>query len=206
MIQVWGRRNSGNVIKVLWCLRELGRPFGVEEVGGPHGKNKEDWFLALNPNGLVPVLRDEDGYVVWESNVIVRYLAAKYSPGGMWPNDVRARADADRWMDWPMLVQPYMTTLNVGLVRTPSEQRDMRKIEDARRAAADIWAVLDKHLRDRDFVAGAQLTIGDIAIGNLAYRWFNLDVDRQEMPGLQSWYRRLSDRPAFRLEVMRPLA
>jgi glutathione S-transferase len=91
MIQVWGRRNSGNVIKVLWCLRELGRPFGVEEVGGPHGKNKEDWFLALNPNGLVPVLRDEDGYVVWESNVIVRYLAAKYSPGGMWPNDVRGR-------------------------------------------------------------------------------------------------------------------
>jgi len=206
MIQVWGRRNSGNVIKVLWCLRELGRPFDVEEVGGPHGKNKEDWFLALNPNGLVPVVRDEDGYVVWESNVIVRYLAAKYSPGGMWPQDVFARADADRWMDWPMLVQPYMTTLNVGLVRTPSEQRDISKIEVAHRAAADIWAVLDEHLRDRDFVAGAQLTIGDIAIGNLAYRWFNLDVDRPEMPGLQSWYRRLSERKAFQTEVMRPLA
>jgi glutathione S-transferase len=124
----------------------------------------------------------------------------------MWPEDAIARADADRWMDWPMLVQPYMTTLNVGLIRTPSEQRDMSKIEVARRAAADIWAVLDKHLRDRDFVAGSQLTIGDIAIGNLAYRWFNLDVEREEMPGLQSWYRRLSERQAFQTEVMRPLA
>jgi glutathione S-transferase len=206
VIQVWGRRNSGNVVKVLWCLRELNLPFDVEEVGGAHGKNKEPWFLALNPNGLVPVLRDEDGYVVWESNAIIRYLAAKYSSGNMWPEDVRGRADADRWMDWPMLVQPHMTTLNVGLVRTPLEQRDISKIEAARRAAADIWAVLDDHLRARDFAAGARFTIGDIAIGNLAYRWFNLGVDRQEMPSFLAWYRRLSARPAFQGEVMKPLA
>ena len=206
MIRVWGRRNSGNVIKVLWCLRELGRLFDVEEVGGLHGKNKEGWFLALNPNGLVPVLRDEDGYVVWESNVVVRYLAAKYSPGGLWPEDARGRADADRWMDWPMLVQPHMTALNVGLTRTPAAERDTSQIEVARRAAAAIWAVLDEHLRSRDFVAGARFTIGDIAVGNLAYRWFNLDVVRPEMPGLQAWYHRLSERQAFRTEVMRPLA
>ena len=206
MIQVWGRRNSGNVIKVLWCLRELDRPFDVDEVGGAHGKNREDWFLALNPNGLVPVVRDEDGYVVWESNVIVRYLAAKYGRGHMWPEDARARADADRWMDWPMLVQPHMTTLNVGLVRTPPARRDTSKIEVAHGAAADIWAVLDRHLRSRDFVAGDRLTIGDIAVGNLAYRWFNLELDRPEMPGLEAWYRRLAGRPAFQIEVMRPLA
>jgi glutathione S-transferase len=206
MIQVWGRRNSGNVIKVLWCLGELDLSFELQEVGGKFGKNKEAWFLALNPNGLVPVIRDKDAYVVWESNVIVRYLAAKYGAGQLWPEDVRARADADRWMDWPALVQPHMTTLNVGLVRTPPGSRDPAKIAQACRSAADVWAVLDKHLAGGDFVAGQLFTIGDIAIGNLAYRWFNLAIDRPEMPRLEAWYKRLATRPAFQAEVMRALA
>jgi glutathione S-transferase len=206
MIQVWGRGNSGNVIKVLWCLRELGLSFDHEEIGGKFGKNKEAWFLALNPNGLVPVIRDEDEYVVWESNAIVRYLAAKYGAGQLWPEDVRGRADADRWMDWPALVQPHMTTLNVGLVRTPLERRDPTQIEQACRAAADVWAVLDKHLVGRDFVAGQRFTMGDIAIGNLAYRWFNLGLDRPDLPRLEAWYKRLAARPAFQAEVMKALA
>jgi glutathione S-transferase len=206
MIQVWGRGNSGNVIKVLWCLRELGLPFNHEEVGGKFGKNKEAWFLALNPNGLVPVIRDVDEFVVWESNAIVRYLAAKYGAGVLWPLEVRARSDADRWMDWLALVQPHMTTLNVGLVRTPPEKRDNRIIEQARETALAIWHVLDQHLKAREFVAGAHLTMGDIAIGNLAYRWFSFPIERPRMPGLEAWYQRLASRPAFQLEVMKGLA
>src|SRR5258706_11644764 len=134
MIKVWGRRNSGNVIKVVWCLDELGMPFELEEIGGNFGKNREPWFLKMNPNGLVPVI-DDDGYIIWESNAILRYLGAKYSPGKMWREEVRDRGDADRWMDWPMLVQPYMTTLNVQLVRTPQEQRDQKQIDSACHAA-----------------------------------------------------------------------
>ncbi|KJC50468.1 hypothetical protein UP09_05555 [Bradyrhizobium sp. LTSP885] len=206
MIQIWGRGNSGNVIKVLWCLQELALLFDHEEVGGKFGKNREAWFLELNPNGLVPVIRDEDDYVVWESNAIVRYLAAKYGAGQLWPDDVRDRADADRWMDWPSQVQPHMTTLNVSLVRTPPESRDPEKIGKARQEAADIWSVLDKHLVRRDFVAGQQFTMGDIAIGNLAYRWFNLGIDRPNMPGLEAWYQRLAARPAFQAQVMKALA
>lgn len=204
MLKIWGRRNSGNVIKVLWCLDEVGVPFELEELGGTFGGNREPWFLERNPNGLVPTI-DDEGYVLWESNVIVRYLAARYSPGGLWPEDARARADADRWMDWPMLVQPFMTTLNVGLTRTPPEQRNHAELEAAREDAARVWAVLDGHLAGRDFVAGASFTMGDIAVGNLAYRWFNLDLERPDMANLQAWYLRLTERSAFSAQVMRPL-
>jgi glutathione S-transferase len=200
VIHVWGRRNSGNVTKVIWCLRELGLPFHVWEVGSR--QTHERWFLKLNPNGLVPVLRDADGYVVWESNAIVRYLAGKYAAGSLWPEEIQARADADRWMDWPLLVKPYMTTLIAGLARTPRDWNEAIQIKEAWKAAAGIWATLDHHLARREFVAGRTFTMGDIAIGNFAYRWFNLGTDPPEMNALRRWYERLTERPAFQTEIM----
>ncbi|WP_063840130.1 glutathione S-transferase family protein [Bradyrhizobium sp. LTSP885] len=206
MIQVWGRRSSGNVIKVIWCLRELDLPFHVWEVGGRFGQTKERWFLELNPNGLVPVFHDDDGYVVWESNAIVRYVAAKYAMGTLWPDECRARADADRWMDWPLLVQPHMTNLAAGLVRSPEQRRDAVQLKEARQAAVAIWATLNEHLVGREFVAGKNFTMGDIAIGHLAHRWFNLDIDPPEMRALSRWYERLTERPAFQAEIMNACA
>lgn len=179
-VKVWGRRSSANVIKVLWCLEEIGLPFVLEEIGGSFGRNREPWFLALNPNGLVPVI-DDGGYVLWESNAIIRYLAARYSPGRIWPEDSQARADADRWMDWPTGLQPFITALNQGLIRTAPENRDPAVIEPARTKAASIWSIADQHLDHRRYLAGVQFTIAELALGVLAYRWFNLELERPQI-------------------------
>lgn len=205
MINVWGRQNSGNVVKVLWCLDEVGKPYSLIETGGTFGGNKEQSFLKMNPNGRVPVM-DDSGFTLWESNVIVRYLAASYASGSLWPEDPKLRADADRWMDWPQRLQPFMTILNTVLVRTPVHERDNQIVQDATGKAASEWAILNRHLDGRLFVGGENFTIGDIALGNLVYRWFNLPLNRPEMPFLRDWYIRLTERVGYRNQIMRPLA
>ena len=99
MLKIWGRRNSINVQKVLWCCGELGLPFDRVDAGLQFGVNNTPEYKALNPNGLVPTI-DDDGYVRWESHAIVRYLARKHGTGTLLPQDARAAADADRWMEW----------------------------------------------------------------------------------------------------------
>ncbi len=129
MIKIWGRNTSVNVQKVMWAVGELGLPHERIDVGGSFGKNNEPAYLAMNPNGLVPTL-EEDGFVLWESNAIVRYLAAKYGAGTLEPSDMRARARASSWMDWQLTVAaPAVTPVFWGLVRTPPEKRDHAPIE-----------------------------------------------------------------------------
>jgi len=202
MLKIWGRANSINVQKVLWCADELGLKYDRVDIGGAFGQNHEPAYLALNPNGLVPTIED-DGFILWESNSIVRYLAARHATGSLSPSDLRVRADAERWMDWQLTtVLPGMTPVFWGLVRTPPEKRDLKAIEAGRQSSAKAWTILDAVLGKRPYVAGERFTMGDIPLGALCYRWFALPIERPNLPWLKAWYERLATRPAYQKNVM----
>src|SRR4030081_2000679 len=161
MLVIWGRKNSVNVQKVLWCCEEMRLPYRRIDAGGAFGIVDTDAYRKLNPNGLVPTIEDE-GFVLWESNVIVRYLAAKHSPGDLWPDDLRTRADGDRWMDWSASTfLPALRILFLGLIRTAPEKRDAKALEESRVKTAGAVAILDSYLGKRKFLADEQFTMGD---------------------------------------------
>ena len=198
MLKIWGRANSLNVMKVLWTADEVGRPYERVDIGGAFGGNDQPAYLAMNPNGRVPTIED-DGLVLWESNAIVRYLAGRYGAGGLWPHDAKVRADADRWMDWQQTtIAPPMVTLFWGYVRTAPDKRDPAALEAARKQAASIWPALERTLEKRPYVAGDQLTMGDIPVGCMVHRWFALPIERPDFPALAAWYARLKQRPGYR--------
>lgn len=205
MLKIWGRNNSINVQKVLWCCEEMDVPFMRIDAGGEFGGLDTAEFQRRNPNGLVPVLED-DGFVLWESHAIVRYLADCHGRGGLWPEDVRVRADANRWMDWQLgSVWPPFRVVFIGLVRTPATQRDDAAIASAFRSVTDYMRILDAHLKDREYVAGDHFSMGDIPMGAATYRWFNMDIERPDLPHLERWYQHLAARPAYRKVIMLPI-
>jgi glutathione S-transferase len=202
VLKILGRKTSSNVQKVLWCCAELSIPFEREDVGGPFGRNDQPEYLRLNPNGLVPTI-DEDGFILWESNAIVRYLSAKHGVGTLWPRDIAVRADADRWMDWQQTtVGPPMGILFRALLKSPPDDIPRSEVDAALKKAGSVWRILDTHLMQRSFVAGSDLTIGDIALGNAIHRWFKLPLERPELPHLAQWYARLGTRPGYREHVL----
>jgi glutathione S-transferase len=206
MLKVWGRKNSINVQKVLWCCSELGVSYERVDAGGPFGVTRDPEYLALNPNGLVPTISD-DGFVLWESNVIVRYLSAKHGAGTMYPEGLRERFDAERWMDWQVgTLWARMRPVFIGLIRTPPDERDEASIESFREQTTEAWSILEAHLEDRDHVLGDALTMADIPLGVSIYRWMQLPVEKPPMPNLEAYLERLSERKAFRDSVMLPLS
>ena len=206
MLRIWGRSNSINVQKVLWCCGELDLRYRRVDVGGPFGGNKEPEYLRLNPNGLVPTISDS-GFVLWESNTIVRYLAAKHGIGTLCPEDLAERADADRWMDWQLgTLWANLRPAFIGLVRTPPENRDPAQIAASIEKTSGTWAMLDTHLATRDYVTGPAFTMADIPLGVTAYRWFNLQIERPPMLNLEAWYERLCARSPYKATVTLPLS
>ena len=202
MLTIWGRSNSINVQKVMWAVAELGVPHQRIDAGGAFGGLDTAEYGAMNPNRKIPVI-DDDGVVVWESNTIVRYLAAKYGAGNLWPADPALRAQADMWMDWMVsTVLPVMHPVFWGLVRTPPEHRDTAAIDAATKELGEVFAILDGHLEDRVFVAGDDLTMGDIPVGAACYRYNVLPIERPSLPNLAAWYDRLQERAAFHAHVM----
>jgi glutathione S-transferase len=205
MITVWGNADSINVQKVLWTCEELALDYHRIDAGRHFGVVGTPAFRELNPNGLVPTIAD-DGYVVWESNTIVRYLAGRYAQNGLLPGDPRARADAERWMDWTnSTLWPALLPLFRAFMRTLAHERDPARIEEQRVAALAVMRILDAHLAGRDYVGGAAFTVGDIAAGCAAWRWFALPIEREDLPHLERWFARLAGRTAFRKTVMTPL-
>jgi len=204
MIKIWGRKNSVNVQKVLWCCDELGIPYERVDAGGEFGGTREPEYLAMNPTALIPTIRD-DGVTLWESNTIVRYLAAKYGAGSLWPEDLAARSLAEKWMDYQLgTVWVAFRAAFLGLVRTPPEKRDPDQIQASLESTAEALAILDAHLAGEEYVAGADLTVGDVALGTTVYRWLNMEIERPEMPNLEAWHDRLTTRPAYQDNVMVP--
>ena len=202
MLDVWGRKNSFNVQKVLWCCEELEIPYQRRDAGGLFGVTDTEGYLARNPTGLVPTIVDGD-FTLYESNAIVRYLAARYGTGTLWPENPAERALADKWMDFQLgTLFPAFKDALIGLIRTAPENRDPGKIAASARATAGVIPVLEEHLEANEFVAGSSLTMGDVALGSLVYRLFELDIERPELPALRAWHERLADRPAYQKTVM----
>jgi glutathione S-transferase len=200
---VWGRHTSSNVQKVLWGCAEMGVPFVRHDMAGKFGFTDE--YLAMNPNRFVPTI-DDDGFILWESNACLRYLARKHGQGALWPEDPQVCADADRWMDWQTATfWPHLRPVFHGLIRTPADQRDNDAIARGVKAAGEATAVLDAALEGRDFVAGDTLTMGDIPVGGVIYRWYEMDIERPERPNVRAWYERLMERPGYAEHIMIPL-
>lgn len=205
MIKVWGRTDSSNVQKVLWCCDELGVPFERVDIGGRFGGNDEPAYRALNPNGLIPTIED-GGFVLWESNSIARYLVDKYGPGQLLPATPEARAHAGRWMDWQLsTITPAMVPLYWGLVRTPEEKRDPQAIDKALQSAGRVWQIVEGHLAKNHYLGGDAFSLGDIPVGVWVHRWYHLPIRRPETPHLKAWYDRLAERPPYRTHVMIPI-
>ena len=204
-IKIWGRRDSSNVQKVLWCCAELGIAFDRVDLGGKFGGNKERPYLDLNPNGLVPTIEDGD-FILWESNTIVRYLTEKYGGGKLLPSNVEGRANAGRWMDWQLsTMNPAIVPLFWGIVRTPEDKRDRAAIEAAVEKTTKAWKMVDDQLAKNTFLAGEAFTIGDIPLGVWAYRWFKLPIERPKLIHLSAWYERLCQRPPYQTHIMIPM-
>ena len=202
MLKILGRNNSSNVQKVIWACEELGLQYTREDVGGPFGGNDEPEYLAINPNGLVPTIVDEN-LVLWESNAIVRYLSNKHRPNLLLPEDPAERATADQWMDWQQTtVGPAMVPVFWGLVRTAPESRDHDAINTSRDRYEHFMSMLNERLGVSQHVAGSEFSMADIPVGIMAYRWFNLDIERADLVNLARWYEGLTQRPAFKNNIM----
>jgi len=201
MLKIWGRINSINVQKVMWAVAELGLPHERADAGGAFGGLDTAEYKSINPNSRVPTI-DDNGVIVWESNTVVRYLAARYGAARLWPIDPAHRSEADRWMDWQQTtIAPDMFPVFWGLVRTPAEKRDMAAIKAAAERLGASWTLLDRLLGERAFTAGADFTMGDIPVGCAYSRYVKLDVAKPSLPHCDAWHQRLQERAGFRQHV-----
>lgn len=206
MLTIWGRNTSSNVMKVLTLCDELGIAYQREDVGGAFGRNNDPLYLSMNPNGTVPTIVDADGTIVWESNAILRYLCASRGGEALYPAAPVARAVVDQWLDWQQTsLNPRMTTLFLGLIRTPEAQRDHAALAAGRDAAEKLFTILDAQLEGRDYITGS-FSIADIAVGPVLHRWFHLPIERAPLPRLRGYYDRLLARPAYAKHCAGPLS
>jgi glutathione S-transferase len=205
MLTVWGRKSSFNLQKVMWLVDELGLAREHIPAGGDHGGLDKPDFLAMNPHGRVPVIKDGTT-VVWESHAILRYLAACYGRGRFWAEDPAERSQADRWMDWSQssLQADFLLGVFWGFYRTPEDLRDQRAVAAKIARCAAHMRLLDRMLADRRYLGGDELTLADIPAGTALYRYFGLEIDRPTIPNVEAWYKRLTERPAYQEHVMIP--
>jgi glutathione S-transferase len=203
MLTIYGRRSSSNVQKVMWLVGELNLTHEHIPVGGDHGGLDDPSFLAMNPNGRIPTIKDDD-VLVWESHAILRYLAAKYAQGSFWSESAAERSRADRWMDWAQTSwQPsFIDGVFWGWYRTPGARLDEAAIARAIHDCAGLMQILDNELADRSYLGGETLTLADIAVGATLYRYFVLDIPRPNVPNAEAWRRRLEARSAYQQHVM----
>lgn len=203
MLKVWGRKTSVNVQKVMWTVAELGLAHQRVDAGGPFGGLDTPEYGALNPNRLVPTIED-NGFVLWESQAIVRYLSETYGRGRLAPEGRLGYARADQWSDWAIttLNGDIIATCFLGLIRTPATERDVAKIAAAAESAGRKLAILDRHLEGRQWIVGEHMTFADICVGTLMYRYFNMDIERPRLGNVIAWYQRLTSRKAYQDHVM----
>ncbi|KQU51333.1 glutathione S-transferase [Bosea sp. Leaf344] len=205
MLTIWGRISSINVQKVVWAAGEVGQTFERIDVGGAFGGNREPSYLARNPNGLIPVLEDGD-VVIWESNSIVRYLAARYGAGWIWEEDPALRADADRWLDWMVTeLQPALTPAFWGLVRKDAQRAPAEAVAESITRTEARLDILEAHLASHGFMGGERFGMADIVIGCGVHRWLNMPVPQRPRPNLRRWYETVSARPAAAPALLLPV-
>ena len=197
MIKIWGRNTSSNVQKAMWAVGELKLPCERIDVGGAFGKTKDPFYLTMNPNSLVPTLEEEDGFTLWESNSVVRYLAARHG-GGLEPADPKVRARAHQWMDWQLsVIGPAITPVFWGMIRTPPEKRDQSAIDTGKEKTTAAAKIMDAQLGKTRFMAGDAFSYGDIPVGVMIRRYMELVPERPAMPNLERWFGEISARASF---------
>lgn len=208
MLRIWGRTSSSNVMKLLWLCEELGIPYERVDAGGAFGRTRDPDYLAMNPNARVPTLEEPDGFALWESNTICRYLVATRAPGhAMHPTEPRARARTERWMDWQLgHLNAPMTVIFFTYVRTPEEKRDMVATAAARNEAEALWDMVENALGDAPYLGGAEPSLADIALGPYLHRWLNLPITRKAQPRLEAWHARLKQRPGYATHIAVPMS
>ena len=170
MLQIWGRRNSNNVMPVMWTVGELGIEFERHNAGGSFGGVDTPEYLEMNPNGKIPVIND-DGFVLFESQAIIRYLSTKYAKGTLAPEDPQAFAIADQWMEWykTTVFGPFLGLL-IAVVRTEEGKRDQGRIFSLNADLGGLLDILDEQLAKHEYVAGDTFTMADIPLGGAIYR------------------------------------
>ena len=205
MLKIWGRTNSNNVKKALWVAEEVGVPYENIPAGGAFGIVSDPAYRTMNPNGLVPTLEDGD-LVLWESNTIVRYLASQYGRSTLWIDDAAARAKAEKWMDWTTstLAIPFRDVF-WNVVRLAPDKQDHTALEKGRHNCCGLFSIVDAALASQPYLSGDKFGIGDIPLGCFAYAWFEMTIERPDLPHLAAWYARLQERPAYQKAVMIPL-
>ncbi len=197
MLKIWGREDSLNTQKVMWCVREPGIEHEQIPAGRHHGIIDEPWYLEMNPNGLIPAM-DDDGFQLWKSNAIVKYLCAKHSLGQMCPDDPLAFADADRWMSWQgSTLGITMRQILVNLVRTSEATRDHAFTDELMAASTGHWKILNGRLEGRQYIMGDRFSMVDFVFGNHVYRWFTYPIPRPDYPHLAAYYDRLRTRQHY---------
>jgi glutathione S-transferase len=204
MLTVWGRKTSSNVQALMWCVGELGLAYERHDVGHRYGGNDTPEFLAMNPNGTVPVLKDGDDAPLWETGAVLRYLAHRYAAPPFWPAAIAARAQVDKWAEWAKLNVAMSFTAPVfwRVVRTAPRDQDPAAIAAALAALAPKLVIAEAQLSRHAFLAGDDFTLADIQLGHVLYRYYDIAIARPELPALQRYYDRLTVRPAFRAHVM----
>lgn len=205
MLKLWGRTNSINVMKVIWTLAEIGLPYERVDAGMEFGIVDTEFYKSINPNSRVPTI-DDDGFTLFESNTIVRYLCAKHSMGKLYPEDLRERADAERWMDWATAqLHPVITPVFWNLIRSAPEKRNLAAIADNTAASNKTFPVLEWALANRPYLGGGSIGMGDIVVGVWVHRWYALPIERPVLPRVRAYYERLLERPAYKALVAQPL-
>jgi glutathione S-transferase len=202
MLKVWGRNTSSNVQKVVWGLAEMAIPFERIDAGGAFGKTTEPFYLAMNPNSLVPTLEEEDGFTLWESNSVLRYLAAKHAARVLEPADLKVRGRAQMWMDWQLSVMvPAITPVFWQMIRTPADKRDAAVVAASKEKTVAAARIMDAQLGRTAYLAGDAFSYGDIPVGIMIYRYVQLIPERPTTSNLDRWYAAISARPAFKAQI-----
>jgi glutathione S-transferase len=202
MITVYGRNTSVNVQAVMWCIAELGLSHERLDFGGAFGKTDAADYRVLNPNGLVPTIKDEET-VVWESAAIVRYLACKYGDEHFWPRDPGKRAALDMWAEWmkSTIYPDFISTLFMQLVRTAKAARNTAAVAAAEARLHKAMPLFDTRIGKGPWLNGDQFSFGDVACGVMLHRYFTLDHDRSDVPNVRAYHARLLARPAYAAHV-----
>jgi len=204
MLIVWGRKTSSNVQALMWCIAELGLDYVRHDIGHKFGGNNTPEFLAMNPNGTIPVIQDGENKPLWETGAILRYLATRYGDTTFWPEDISARAQIDKWAEWAKINITINFTMPIfwPMVRTAPQERDLTAVNKATIALGHYLQIAEQQLSQHDFLCGNNFTLADIQFGHILYRYYDLAIDRPLLPAVKRYYDRLVTRPAYQKHVM----
>ncbi|PPR77913.1 MAG: Glutathione S-transferase GstB [Alphaproteobacteria bacterium MarineAlpha2_Bin1] len=206
MLKIWGRDTSSNVQKVLWICHELNINFERVDVGGPFGGLDNIEFVKLNPHSKIPVIND-NGYVLYESHAILRYLNSKYGKNRFSSDDVKEQSIIDKYMDWVHTeLSAYMIPVLIGLIRTPEEKRNFEVINENNLKSENLWEILNFHLNDNKWISRNNFSLADICCGVWAWRRYNLDTRKKDLKNIDRWFKELKQRDSFIKIVMKPLS